>query len=250
MASIKPTHSRIKYVEEAGFNINYSENSRDIKYDVAMEYTRGSGKYHSDTIIISSTSAFNCCCKNICNCRSFCYANRDEKAHGHKVTEYKDRQGYEFLHTPNSEIVRDFIEMQKNFNKSITQVRLNEAGDLTREFLFKVYNLQQEFQKHEELKEIIFFTYTHNYLLYSEIEPLINEHLVINNSYNPEAPIQKTLSNNYIAVEEHIYNYIAGMPQHIRDQYNIVLCDCREKCNTSCHACMVNQGKNIIVKIH
>jgi len=250
MASIKPKHSRIKYVEEAGFNINYSENSRDIKYDVAMEYTRGSGKYHSDTIIISSSSAFNCCCKNICNCRAFCYANRDERSHGHKVTEYKDRQGYEFLHTPNSEIVRDFIEMQKNFQKPITQVRLNEAGDLSKEFLLKVYNLQQEFQKHESLKEIIFFTYTHNYMLYSEIEPLLNSHFIVNNSYNPEAPTQRTLSNNYIAVEEHIYNYIASMPQHKLDQFNIVICDCREKCNTNCNACMLNNGKNIIVKIH
>lgn len=250
MVSIKPTHEKIKYVKEAGFNINYSSNSRDIKYNVSIEYVRGSGKYNTDTIIISNSSAFNCCCKNICNCSSFCYANRDEKAHGHKVTEFKDRQGYEFLHTPNKEIVNDFLEMQANFNKPITQIRLNEAGDLTREFLFKAYNLQQEFKNYESLKDIVFFTYTHNYLLYDDIEPLINEHFIINNSYNPEAPIQKTLSNNYIAVEEHIYNYIASMPQHTLDQYNIVICDCREKCNINCCACMVNQGKNIIVKIH
>jgi len=250
MAGIKPKHSRIKYVEEAGFNINYSENSRDIKYDVAMEYTRGSGKYHSDTIIISSSSAFNCCCKNICNCRAFCYANRDERSHGHKVTEYKDRQGYEFLHTPNKEIVKDFLEMQANFNKPITQIRLNEAGDLTKEFLFKAYNLQQEFKKYESLKDIVFFTYTHNYLLYDEIEPLINNKFIVNNSYNPEAPIQKTLSNNYIAVEEHIYNYLASIPQHQLDKYNIVICDCSTKCNVKCHACMINEAKNIIVKIH
>ena len=250
MTSIKPKHSRIQYVVEARYTINYSENSRDIKYNVAMEYTRGSGKYHSDTITISSTSAFNCCCQNICNCRNFCYANRDEKAHGQKVTEYKDRQGHEFMNTPNAEIVRDFIKMQKNFNKPITQIRLNEAGDLTREFLYKAYNLQQQFKKYESLRDIVFFTYTHNYLLYAEIEPLINKHFIVNNSYNPEVPIQKTLSNNYITVEEYIYNYTAGMPQHIRDRYNIVLCDCREKCNTNCNACMVNQGKNIIVKIH
>ena len=250
MASIKPTHSRIKYVEEAGFNINYSENSRDIKYNVSIEYVRGSGKYHTDTIIISNSSAKNCCCKNICNCRSFCYASRDEKSHGHKVTEFKDRQGYEFLHTPNSEIVKDFLEMQEHLQIQIRQIRLNEAGDLTKEFLHKAYNLQQQFKNYESLKDIIFFTYTHNYLLYNEIEPLINEHFIVNNSYNPEAPIQKTLSNNYIAVEEHIYNYIAGMPQHQLDKYNIVLCDCREKCNTNCNACMINASKNIIVKIH
>lgn len=250
MASIKPTHEKIKYVKEAGFNINYSKNSRDIKYNVSMEYTRGSGKYHTNTIIISSTSAYNCCCKNICNCRNYCYANRDEKTHGKKVTEFKDRQGYEFINTPNSEIVKDFLEMQKNFNKPITQIRLNEAGDLTKEFLLKAYNLHQEFKKHETLKDIIFFTYTHNYMLYDDIEPLINEKFIINNSHNPEAPIQKTLSNNYIAVEGHIYNYIAGQPQTVLDQYNIVLCDCREKCNTSCNACMVNNGRNIIAKIH
>lgn len=250
MASIKPTHKRIAYVFEAGFNVNYGENSKDIKYDVSMEYVRGSGKYHSDTIIISSSSAKHCCCKNICNCSDFCYANRDEQSHGHKVTEFKDRQGYEFLHTPNSEIVKDFLEMQEHLQIEIRQIRLNEAGDLTKEFLQKAHNLQQEFQKHESLRDIIFFTYTHNYLLYSEIEPLINEHFIVNNSYNPEAPIQKTLSNNYIAVEEYVYNYIAGMPQHELDKYNIVLCDCREKCNTSCNACMVNAGKNIIVKIH
>lgn len=250
MVSIKPTHKKIEYVKEAGFNINYSSNSRDIKYNVSMEYVRGSGKYHTDTIIISNSSAFNCCCKNICNCSSFCYANRDEKAHGKNVTEFKDRQGYEFLHTPNSKIVKDFLEMQEHLQVKITQIRLNEAGDLTREFLFKAYNLQQEFKKHETLKDIIFFTYTHNYLLYSEIEPLLNDNFIVNNSYNPEAPVQKTLSNNYIAVEEYAYNYTAGMPQHKLDQYNIVICDCREKCNTSCNACMVNASKNIIVKIH
>lgn len=250
MVSIKPTHEKIEYVKTAGFNINYGANSKDIKYNVSMEYVRGSRKYNTDTIIISNSSAFNCCCKNICNCSTFCYANRDEKAHGKKVTEFKDRQGYEFLKTPNEDIVKDFLEMQKNFNKPITQIRLNEAGDLTREFLIKAYNLQQEFKKHETLKDIIFFTYTHNYLLHNEIEPLINEHFIINNSYNPEAPKQRTLSNNYIAVEEHIYNYITGMSQHTLDQYNIVICDCREKCNTTCNACMVNAGKNIIVKIH
>lgn len=250
MASIKPTHEKIAYVTEAGFNINYGSNSRDIKYNVSMEYVRGSGKYNSDTIIISNSSAKNCCCKNICNCSSYCYANRDEKAHGHKVTEFKDRQGYEFLQTPNTEIVTDFLNMQANFNKPITQIRLNEAGDLTRTFLLKAYNLQQEFKKHESLKDIVFFTYTHNYLLYDEIEPLINEHFIINNSYNPEAPIQKTLSNNYIAVEKYVYNYISGMPQHELDKYNIVLCDCRDKCNVKCNACMINAGKNIIVKIH
>lgn len=250
MAGIKPTHEKIKYVFEAGFNVNYGKNSKDIKYNVSMEYTRGSGKYNTDTIIISSTSAKNCICQNICNCNSFCYASRDEKSHGKNVTEFKDRQGYEFLHTPNNEIVKDFLEMQKNFNKPITQIRLNEAGDLTKEFLYKAYNLQQEFKNYESLKDIIFFTYTHNYLLYDDIEPLINNNFIVNNSYNPEAPIQKTLSNNYIAVEEHIYNYIASMPQHILDQYNIIICDCREKCNTTCNACMVNAGKNIIVKIH
>ena len=249
MSAIKPSHEKLQYVRDAGYPINYSCTSKDIKNWANMEYVRGSGKYDSDTIIISSTSAKNCICRNICNCAEFCYARRDEKAHGQKVGDFKDRQGFEFLNTPNELIVSDFLQMMKNFRKPIKYIRFNEAGDLSKEFLLKAYDLFLKFQRQEELRDIVFFTYTHNYKLYDLIEKCICEGFIVNNSYNPQAEEQRTLSNNFIAVEPHTYKAIKEQGHNL-DKYNIVLCDCDKKCGHNCDYCQTSNGLNIVEEIH
>lgn len=250
MAAIKPSHEKIKYVFEAGFNVNYSENSKDIKYDVHMEYVRGNHKYDSSVLIISSSSSHNCICKNICPLyKNGCYAFRDEESHGQKVVDFKDRQGYEFMHTDNELIIQDLLNIQKNVNKKLEFLRLNEAGDLSKAFLIKAYDLHLKMQQHETLKEIIIFTYTHNYKLYDQIKSLLNKKFVVNNSVQDKNH-HNTLSNNYIVLEEYAYNHITGLYWNEFKTYNLVICNCNIKCGADCKYCMTNNKLNILVKMH
>lgn len=252
MSSIKPTYERLASIGlfDAGYNVNYSPTSKDIKYDVHMEYNRGSAKYGQNVLIISSTSAHNCICQNICNCRPFCYANRDEKAHGQNVVDFKDRQGFEFMAVSNEDIITDLLNIQSNIRTKIDYIRLNEAGDFSTDFLAKAYDLHLKMAGYESLKHIIIFSYTHNYKLYNEIEPLLNSRFVVNNSYNVEAPTQRMLSNHYIVVDAFEYTYLDSLADDIKERYDIVICNCDHKCNVLCSSCMKNDNKFIFVLKH